>query len=86
MKFRWHRGGFKKSMETTIELRDTKELEELVVAWAKKHYIRSIGDFYRVDVSPYGGVDSRNGWDTHIVTLDGNAVGFTDGMPETSTN
>ena len=39
-----------------------------------------------LQVEPYG-FDDRIGWDTHIVTIDGNAVGFTNGpvsanMPE----
>ncbi len=31
-------------------------------------------------VKKYGsGIDERNGWDTHLVSLDGEAMGFTDG-------
>lgn len=37
----------------------------------------------QVHVEPYGGVDERCGWDTHIVTVDGYGVwGFADGPGE----
>lgn len=35
-----------------------------------------------VAVIPYGGVDRRTGWDTWLVTVRGNAVGFTNGPME----
>ena len=34
---------------------------------------------YNIEVTPLGVVDPRNGWDSHIVLLNGQAVGFTDG-------
>lgn len=32
-----------------------------------------------ISVEPYGGVDKRIGWDTYIVTVRGQGVGFTNG-------
>jgi hypothetical protein len=37
-----------------------------------------------VTVEPYGGIDKRIGWDTHLVCIDGDAVGFTDGPVRTT--
>ena len=74
MKFREHRGDLKSSMETTIEIEGTKE-----------SLYNAIHDGYdftmdMLHVSPYGGIDVRTGWDTHIVAVDGHGVfGFTDG-------
>ena len=33
-----------------------------------------------IKIEPYGGIDTRNGWDTHLVTIRGRAHGFTDSL------
>lgn len=78
MKFREHRGAYMDSMATVVEIADHAALVD---------HIRSMLAPYRFEfdsrllrVKPYGGIDSRNGWDTYIVTIDGfGVVGFTDG-------
>lgn len=79
-KFREHRGGYDDAMRTVIELADhpalVKHVRSLLSSFNLGFY--SSGE---VHVTKYGyGIDPRNGWDTHIVTLDRYGVmGFTDG-------
>ncbi|MES0444990.1 MAG: hypothetical protein ABUJ92_00455 [Desulfobacterales bacterium] len=72
--FREHRGLLDDSMETVIKLESFEELE----AKAKE-----ITEFYgwgdEVKVEPYA-YDIRIEWDTHLVTVGGNAIGFTNAM------
>lgn len=76
-KYRDHRGTLDDSMQTVREVADFAALFE---------YLRSdLASFGftltpgMVDIAPYG-VDSRIGWDTYIVRIDGYGVaGFTDG-------
>jgi hypothetical protein len=69
---RKHRGGYAESMETA------KEIDATMEAVAKYF------EYYPVEqltVEPYGtGIDSRNGWNTHIVCANGAAIGMTNGM------
>ena len=67
MKFRPHRGGFAESMAEVVELKDLRALAAYLEV-----------DIARINVKPYC-YDDRNGWKTYIVTVDGQAVGFTDG-------
>lgn len=69
-KFRFHRGGLAESMATSTEVDGIAALAEVLsgAGWPPG----------KIDIKPYGH-DARVGWDTHIVTLDGAAVGFTDG-------
>lgn len=69
-KFRFHRGSLKESMTTVVEIGGLLDLiaELQNAGWppgnvAVKRYV----------------FDDRINWDTHIVTLDDVAVGFTDG-------
>lgn len=73
MKFRPQRGGLAEAMKEVVELDGMDAL---------KARLRSLGwpDGY-VRVEPYA-YDARIGWDTYIVTIDGNGVGFTDGPCE----
>lgn len=71
MKYRPHRGGLAESMLEVVELDGSLAALE---AHVRKTW--PVGD---IKVEPYGGYDKRIGWDTHIVTIDGSAVGFTDG-------
>ena len=79
MKFREHRGLLAESMETVVDL---EGFDALVAYLAEKFKP------WGVEVTPelvkaekYGGFDTRIGWDTWIVMVDGAAVGFTDGDP-----
>lgn len=60
MKFRFHRGSYERSMETTVELNDIEELAEHLDITPDK-----------VRITPYSGVDHRNGWNTHAVEVFG---------------
>ena len=78
MKFREHRGGLDESMATLVEVPDRAALLEylrkLAEPWPTFPPISS----ETVHIEPYIW-DSRIGWNTHIVTLDGyGVVGFTD--------
>lgn len=68
--FRLHRGSLQESMATCREVNGLFELVEILTA-------NEIGPG-KIEIKPYGR-DNRIGWDTYIVTVDGNAVGFTNG-------
>ena len=71
--FREHRGLLEDSMKTCREVSDLSNLTDVV------------NDLYgqgEVTVQSYV-YDNRIGWDTQMVCLKGNAVGFTSGVFET---
>jgi len=72
-KFRPHRGLLVEAMKEVVELEDRAALVAHLIelGYAAKES--------SVEVENYGGMDARIGWDTHIVCIDGDAVGFTDG-------
>ena len=72
MKFRPQRGGLAEAMAEVITLPPTRR------ALAEHLGVRE----YKVVVKPYGIFDERIGWNTHLVTIGANAVGFTDGPLE----
>lgn len=75
-RFRWQRGGLEESLATTVDVRTLVELSDLV------HTATECPG--RVSVAPYyPRIDVRTGWlETHVVTMGGQAVGFTDGPLE----
>lgn len=76
MKIRMHRGALADSMETVQEIEATLPAVVAVI----EARLGMTFDPRLIEVSPYGGVDERIGWDTHIVTIRGYGVfGFTDG-------
>lgn len=84
-KFRFHRGGLKESLETTIEVKDREELIEKILEAVPQLF--SVGPC-KVDPNaiaaafqciPYGGIDERCGWDTYLITIMGLPMGMTDG-------
>lgn len=72
--FRWHRGGLSESMATATPCTSLVALVSILRQRPK--YERLTTD--RVGVEFYAR-DERIGWASHIVTVDGNAVGFTNG-------
>lgn len=79
-KFRPHRHLLSESLAEAIEIKDHSELVgHLKKVWS--HWPTSEGfESKDVTVEKYGnGIDERCGWDTHIVCIKGDAVGFTDG-------
>lgn len=77
--YRSHRGHYEDSIATVREVRDLAHLVEVIreerAGWPDQDEVtaESIG------VTPYHGTDARNGWDTHLVTINGRAVGYTNG-------
>jgi hypothetical protein len=88
MKFREHRGGLSKSMETVVEVGSKGELVAHVVKMLEPFYFDRERIEKGLNLSPYSWsrinpkpiYDERIGWHTYIVTLEGYGVlGFTDG-------
>ena len=80
--FRCQRGSLEESMKTVIELKSFSALEDHVrqQVGVRKNAIIEVSSYIK---------DGRTGWDTHVVTADGMAVGFTNGPvpnPEKTTN
>ena len=67
--FRLHSGGsVHASVKRAYEIRDVKELRNIIKA------VGYVGDV--LEVKPYG-FDARINWAAYLVTLDGNAIGYT---------
>jgi hypothetical protein len=60
-------------MKTVKEIEPTKEA---VKKYLSDYYGKEV-DIDTITVEKYGTFDERIGWDTYIVCIDGNAVGFT---------
>jgi len=75
MLYREQRGGLAESMKTVrvFSLKD-----EFLNCIASEWDVRPDAIFDEIEVRPYGW-DHRIGWDTHIVTVRGKGIGFTDG-------
>lgn len=76
MKYRPVRGSLDTSMKECVEVSGVRDIFTILNA--------RIGPPVRleeIEVKPYG-FDKRINWDTHIVTVSGAAVGFTDGPCE----
>lgn len=72
--FKYHpqRGSLEEAMKETVELADFAALRaHIAETWPEA----LLGT---VVVKPYG-YDARIGWDTHLVCVNGNAMGYTDG-------
>lgn len=81
MKFRPVRGGLATAMKEVQEFNTLEELKHIVFEETRGYVFDGSTD---VKVRKYGqGVDVRIGWDTYLVTLNGEPVGYTDGpVPE----
>ena len=71
IKYRPHCGGLDEAMERVVNISSIEEL------------ITHIDPFFgatpeNVTIEPYGW-DERIDWDTHLVCVDNNAIGYTDG-------
>lgn len=85
MKIRAHRALLEDAMKTVEEIEPTKYAVLNYFAWERLEsgvdevtlFLKTYGTD-DIEVKPYY-YDSRIGWDTHIVTLKGDAIGFTDG-------
>ena len=74
MKFRPQRGGLAEAMAEVQEIDPTIQ----GVSDALKSAYGSFAPIGEITVEPYG-YDDRIGWDTHLVCVNGNACGYTDG-------
>lgn len=88
MKFRPVRGGLEEAMREVQEWNNVEELRSIVYDHISPLYLiqNSLTDINgeikpdEIKVEKYGqGIDERIGWDTHLVTIGGNPVGYTDG-------
>lgn len=70
MLFRFQRGSLEDSMKTVVEV---DSIEKLTAILREAGYPLGLIRLY-----PYG-YDLRIQWNTHVVTIDGMAVGFTNG-------
>jgi len=81
LKIRAHRGGLARSMATVAEIEPTAQAvaDHITSAWAWSLDGKTVSPD-SVKVEKYGtGIDTRIGWDTYIVTVDGSVFGMTDG-------
>lgn len=72
--FRPHRRYLYEAMREVIEVNSLADLA--------KHLMKTREPLGVVKVEKYGGIDERIGWDTYIVTINGDACGFTNGPLE----
>lgn len=73
-RYRDHRGSLDASLATAQTMNSIDDLSRHIAPLFGKGLI---------EVKDYGiGIDTRCGWHTHLVTHNGNAVGFTDGPVE----
>jgi hypothetical protein len=73
--FREHRGGLSESMATLVEVEDLEALTDHIAKLLAPYDFRVVAS--ALEILPYGPVDERNGWHTHIVKLQGyGVVGF----------
>lgn len=81
MKLRQHRGQLANSMATVIEIAPYRSSLALAVNDEMAEFGFAVAE-EAIHVE-HCGRDDRNGWDTHIVTIDGYGVyGFVDGPLE----
>ena len=77
MKYRPHRRLLCESLKDCVNVEDMAALiKHLKASWPSYMKTFEDGD---VSVKKYGGFDKRIGWDTHIVCINGNDIGFTNG-------
>lgn len=76
-KFRWHRGSLAESMETVVDFDGSKEALVVLLKVDAMPWFPALEPEH-VAVEPYC-YDERIGWDSHMVTVMGGAIGFTDG-------
>ncbi len=73
VKYRSQRGGLAESMATEVELNDFEALVQHLHNTGYKNARTK-----NVTVEAYS-IDQRIGWNTYIVSIEGDAVGFTNG-------
>lgn len=76
LQFRWQRGSLAQSLTTVVEFKCMADLVEIL---NQELLIKT--DHTKVGVSRYTH-DLRTGWNTYIVTVNGEGVGFTNGPVE----
>lgn len=79
-KYRPHREFLDESMREVSVVANFSELVALMRSACRGWPANKMPTEDNTKIEPYGrGIDSRTGWNTHIVTVDGAAWGFTDG-------
>jgi hypothetical protein len=80
--YRPHRGMLADSMKEVVEFHGMQQLVKLMCIeadWYPKDRLPSLESTVVEKYGPPGEIDGRIGWDTHIVLVNGQAWGFTDG-------
>lgn len=71
--FRFHRGSLADSLQTTILVKNKKELRQAVKQHISEVYYMNSPDDFELEISPYpsegNNFDSRIGWFTYMVAL-----------------
>lgn len=62
MKYRSHRELLSESMDTVVEVNSIEKLREHI----QSNWSKSIFD---IKITPYGGIDKRINWNTHVVQI-----------------
>lgn len=80
--YRPHRGGLHESMRDVREVASFPELVRAMRADVLSWYpIDQLPTEENTKLEPYG-YDERIGWQTYLVTVDGHAWGYINGVPE----
>jgi hypothetical protein len=69
---REHRGSLAESMRTVRPVRDREHLVAIIRA-SLAPYGHSVKP-EQISIDPYGGLDTRIGWDTHLISIEGYGV------------
>lgn len=79
MRYREHRGGLAESLATTVKV---DGFAGILAHEQAKEFPWPDLSLEAISAHPYGGDDDRCGWkDVHIVCLEGEPIGFCEGMP-----
>jgi hypothetical protein len=68
---REHRGSLAESMKTVRPVRDRDHLIEIICDSLAPDFLIQPE---QIRVEPYGGLDTRIGWNTHLISIDGYGV------------
>lgn len=80
--YRPHRGGLSESMREVRTIKTFPELVRAMRAEVERWYpIDELPTEENTKLEPYG-YDDRIGWQTYLVTVNGYAWGYTDGVPD----
>lgn len=84
MRFRFHRGGLKESLATTVTVNSQAELREIINTHGG--YMDKLTPYDRINFVAQPtfsqAMRAEGRWETHLVTINGDAIGYSDGTLE----